>query len=82
MKAQRRVRVLVELASLAARVVGVEHEAAVVDAAEQHHANRRPAAVVGGRQRDRRRIDVVALRAFDSLEELDDWIRMRHVARL
>ena len=63
-KAQRRVRIGGELARLAALVVGVKDEPALVDAAQQHHAHRRPAVRVRGRERDRRGVHVRALRRW------------------
>ncbi len=78
MKAERGIGIDGELASLAARVVGVEHEASLVGAAEKHDADRRLAVGVGGRQRNGRRVDLVRLRALDRLEEFDDWVGTRH----
>ncbi len=51
---ERSARVLLELASLAARRMRVEHETRVVEALDEHHAHRR--CTVCARRRERRRL--------------------------
>ncbi len=69
----------VELVPLPAPVVGVEHEPALVDAAQQHDADRGPAVGVGGGKRDRRGVDVVRGGALDGDLELDEGVVVEHV---
>ena len=60
---ERRARIGVQLAALAAAVVRVEHEAARVHALEQHHARVGCAVGVGGREHHRVGLDAPSPRA-------------------
>ena len=73
--AERRARILRQLAPLAAVVVGEELEAALVDTLEQHHTRARRTGGVGGGERHRSRIGWRILReAREQGLELGDGI--------
>ena len=72
-EAQGRSRVAVELAGLPASVVREEHEAAGIDAFEQHHARRGTAFAIGGGQGHRG--GVGGLRFPRALEELAELLQ-------
>ena len=61
---QRRSRVGLDLLRLSAPVIGVEHEPALVDPLEQHHARRGPAVPRGRGQRHRVRLQHLGVPRF------------------
>ncbi len=79
MKAQCGVRIRFEFASLTALVVGVKHEATLVDAAQENYANRWAAIGIGGGQSGWRRVDPVRFSVGDGFRELGNRIGCRHV---
>src|SRR5687768_7490681 len=74
---QRRAAVLRQLARLAAVVVRVEHEAALVNALKEHRAGRRVAVGRGSGQGHRVRIDLQLPRLSEPPRELPEWIGIR-----
>ena len=77
-EAQRGVRIGVELPALAARVIRMKDESALVDASQQDHADRRSAVRVRRAERDRRSVDLMRFRAFERVLKLGDRTRAGH----